>query len=97
MLFLSGINNTPSEGAGVSASFALWVYSVIFALVAMFLYTIGALRALRAGRGTGKLLFTIAVFALCVTGGGALNGTAILIWNIVFAANLIFQIAWIFN
>ncbi len=95
MLALSLFTEAPSTDAGVSQSFALWVYSVIFAIIAMILFTIGALTTMRSGASVGKLIFTIAVLALCLTVGGALDTVAIIVWNVIFAINLILQIAWI--
>jgi len=95
-LFASAIPSTQTAG-GPGQSFAFWGYSVIFALVGLLLYTIGAFKALKSGGGFGKLLFTIAVFALCITVGGALDSTAIVIWKVINALNLIFQIRWIIN
>ena len=94
LLLLSAIQEAPDEAFGVSLAFAFWAYSVIFALIAMLLYSIGAFKAFKSGESIFRLLFTVAVFALCITVGGALNGNAILIWNVVFAINLILQIRW---
>ncbi|MBR4836398.1 MAG: hypothetical protein IKU99_05235, partial [Clostridia bacterium] len=75
---LPGLLATPDVGGnGISPAFAFWAYSVIFALIAMLLYTVGAIRAGRIGR----LIFTIAVLILCVSIGGALDSIAIYTWN----------------
>ncbi len=88
----TGINSTPDAGGnGIGPSFAFWAYSVIFALIAMVLYTIGAIRSGRIGRS----VFTIIILLLCICFGGALNSVAIFTWNIVFAINLIIQISWL--
>ena len=96
-IFASAIPNdtTDNDVNGINAAFALWVYSVIFALIASLLYTIGAFKALGGGGGFFKLLFTVAVFAICITIGGALNSMYIIIWNVISAVNLLLQIKWL--
>ncbi len=95
MLYFSAVADNPPEASGVSPSFGFWIYSCIFALIAMILYLIGAIKS--ADRcGIGRFIFTFAVFILFVLVGGSLNITSIVIWNSVFAINLILQIIWIF-
>ena len=90
-LFGSANPNDPFSG------FQNWALSVLFALIAMLLYSIGAFKALKAGGSSIRFLITLAIFALCICIGGALNSTTIIVWNVAFALNLILQIVWTFR
>ena len=96
-IFASAIpnNTTDNDVNGINAAFALWVYSVIFALIASLLYSIGAFKAFKSNGNVFRLLFTVAVFALCISIGGNLDSTSIIIWNVISAVNLILQIKWL--
>lgn len=89
------LRSTPDDPGGISPAFAFWAYSVIFALIATVLYTVGAFRALKLGGGIGKLTFTIIILILCISIGGKLDTLSIYVWNIIFAINLILQIRWL--
>ena len=96
-IFASAIpsDTTGNDVNGINAAFAFWVYSVIFALIASLLYSIGAFKALKCDGNIFRLLFTVAVFALCISIGGNLDSTSIIIWNVISAVNLILQIKWL--
>lgn len=94
----SSWGNGDSSG-GPTAGFALWAYSVIFALLSVTAYTVGAFKALRSGvSGSAfQLIFSIAILLLCIYVGATLNSTCMIIWNIAFAINLVLQIVWLKN
>ena len=98
-LFASAIpSDTTSDNVnGINVAFAFWVYSVIFALIASLLYSIGAFKAFKCHGNAFRLLFTVAVFALCISLGGHLDSTSIIIWNVISAVNLILQIKWLIS
>ena len=85
-----------ADNALMNPAFAFWAYSVLTAILAIVLYTIGNFPFSAYGNGEiGRFVFTLAMFALCIFIGGALNTFSIILWNIIFAINLIVQIRWI--
>lgn len=92
-VFLFGLVNPNNPFSG----FQNWALSVLFALIAMLLYSIGAFKALKAGGSVLRLLFSIAILALCIFVGSELNAISIIVWNVAFAINLIVQICWLRN
>ena len=93
----SNWSNGDGNGGGITVGFAFWVYSVIFALISTLLYTVSAFRALRAGGNIFRLIFSIAILALCIFVGAGFNAISMAIWNVAFALNLIVQICWLRN
>ena len=93
----SNWGNGDNEAGGPSAGFALWAYSVIFALVSAVLYTVGAFRSLKSGGTVLRLLFSIAILLLCIYVGATLDTVCMIVWNVAFAINLIIQIRWLRN
>ena len=86
-----------SDGNGPSAGFALWAYSVMFALISVIAYTVGVFKALKSGGSVFQLVFSISMLILCVYVGAAFDTTCMIIWNAAFFVNLILQIHWLKN
>ena len=98
-LFASAI---PTDAAndnvnGINSAFAFWVYSVIFALIASLLYSIGAFKAFKGNGKAFRLLFTIVIFVICILIGGHLDLTSIILWGVISAFNLLLQIKWLIS
>ena len=88
----------PSQGGGADAAFAIWLYSAVFSIIAMLLYTIHAFFSLGRGGvliGVFRLVFTFAVLMLGLSIAGSTNATHGYVWNIVFVINFLLQFLWL--
>lgn len=98
-LIISTGEEPPEEMWGVARSFALWVYSIIFALISMVFYFIDAIRAIaRMLKGVNPLfnlltaLLFIGAIPLLVTVGCGLGNANIIIWFSYYVLIFILEI-----
>lgn len=98
-LIISTGEEPPEEMWGVARSFALWVYSIIFALISMVFYFIDAIRAIaRMLKGVNPLfnllaaLLFIGAIPLVITIGGSPRIANIIIWFSYYVLIFILEI-----
>lgn len=101
-LIISTGEEPPEEMWGVARSFALWVYSIIFALISMVFYFIDAIRAIaRMLKGVNPLfnllaaLLFIGAIPLVITIGGSPRIANIIIWFSYYVLIFILEIKYI--